>query len=550
MGFQPRFNGLGFLLQPRGRLMGRNLQWKLLLILFITVAAFIYLAPSVVGEMPGFLGKILPQDKIHLGLDLQGGMHLVLEVEGQKAVESYVERIKGDLKEDLKKKRIYTPRIERVNGDQIHLEILGEKEKFDDYIAKDYPVLEEISAEGRGKYQKIILGIVQRQADYLKRYAVDQALETIRNRVDQFGVSEPDISPQGSNRILIQLPGIKDPQRALRLIGRTALLEFKLVDDEHSLQEALKGNVPEGDIILYQKQEKPETGRTIKVPFLLVKKTLMTGEVLKNAQVRFDNFNQPYVALEFDPRGAKMFDRITAKNVKKRLAIILDDNVYSAPVIQERISGGSAQITGSFDENEARDLVIVLRAGALPAPVKILENRSVGPSLGKDLIDKGLKSIIIGGILVVLFMVTYYKISGTIADVALILNLILIMGALAGLRATLTLPGIAGIILTIGMAVDANVLVFERIREELRSGKTPRAAIDGGYSRAFLTIMDANITTLIAAVVLFQFGTGPVKGFAVTLSIGIVASLFTALFVSRVIFETLLARGMLRRVSI
>jgi preprotein translocase subunit SecD len=530
--------------------MSRNLQWKFLLILCITLAAFVYLAPSVVGEMSGFLGKILPQDKIHLGLDLQGGMHLVLEVEGQKAVESYVERIKGDLKEDLKRKRIYAPRIERINGDQIHLEILGEKEKFDEYIARDYPVLEEISAEGQGKYQRVVLGVVKRQAEYLKRYAVEQALETIRNRVDQFGVAEPDISPQGSDRILIQLPGIKDPERAIRLIGRTALLEFKIVDDEHSLQEALKGEVPKGDIILYQKQEASETGRVTKVPFLLRKKTLMTGEVLKDAQVRFDDFNQPYVALEFDPRGAKMFDRITAKNVKKRLAIILDNNVYSAPVIQERISGGRAQITGRFTEDDARDLAIVLRAGALPAPVKILENRSVGPSLGRDLIDMGLKSIVIGGILVVLFMVAYYKISGAIADLALMLNLILIMGALAGLRATLTLPGIAGIILTIGMAVDANVLVFERIREELRLGKTPRAAIDGGYSKAFLTIMDANITTLIAAVVLFQFGTGPVKGFAVTLSIGIVASLFTALFVSRVVFEFILVKGMLRRVSI
>ncbi len=530
--------------------MSRNLKWKLLLIIFITVVALIYLAPSVVGQMPGLLGRILPQDKIHLGLDLQGGMHLVLEVEAQKAVESYMERIKGDLKDDLKRKRIYAPIIERIKGDQLSLEILGEKEKFDEFIEEYYPVLIEISAEDRGKYHNVILGIEEKQANFLKRYAVDQALETIRNRVDQFGVAEPDISPQGSNRILIQLPGIKDPQRALRLIGRTALLEFKLVDDEHSLQEALNGRVPEGDIILYQRLEEPETGRVRKVPFLLKEKTLMTGEVLKDARVQFDDFNQPYVTLELDSRGAKMFDRITAQNVKKRLAIILDNNVYSAPVIQERISGGRAQITGIFSLDEARDLVIVLRAGALPAPVKTLENRSVGPSLGKDLIDKGVKSIIIGGILVVLFMVTYYKISGAIADLALILNLIFIMGALAGLRATLTLPGIAGIILTIGMAVDANVLIFERIREELRLGKTPRAAIDGGYSKALLTIMDANVTTLIAAVVLFQFGTGPVKGFAVTLSIGIIASLFTALVVSRAIFEVLLAKRMLKRVSI
>lgn len=530
--------------------MSRNLRWKLLLIIFIMAVALIYLVPSLVGKIPGLLGRILPQDKIHLGLDLQGGMHLVLEVEAQKAVESYVERIKGDLKDDLKRKHIYAPIIERINGDQLSLEVLGDKEKFDEFIADNYPVLIEISAEDLGKYHKVILGIEKKQADFLKRYAVDQALETIRNRVDQFGVAEPDISPQGADRILIQLPGIKDPQRALRLIGRTALLEFKLVDDEHSLQEALKGKVPEGDIILYQRREDKETGRVSKVPFLLKEKTLMTGEVLKDARVQFGDLNEPYVTLELDPRGAKMFDRITGQNVKKRLAIILDNNVYSAPEIRERISGGRAQITGIFSLDEARDLVIVLRAGALPAPVKILENRSVGPSLGKDLIDKGVKSIIIGGILVVLFMVIYYKISGAIADLALILNLILIMGALAGLRATLTLPGIAGIILTIGMAVDANVLIFERIREELRLGKTPRAAIDGGYSKAFLTIMDANVTTLIAAVVLFQFGTGPVKGFAVTLSIGIVASLFTALFVSRVVFEVIIAKRTLKRVSI
>ncbi len=521
-----------------------------MLILFITVVSLIYLAPSVVGKMPGLLGRILPQDKIHLGLDLQGGMHLVLEVEGQKAVESYVERVKGDLKDDLKRERIYAPRVERINGGQISLEILGEKERFDKFIKNNYPIFKEISAQDKGKYHQVILGIEKKQADYLKRYAVEQALETIRNRVDQFGVAEPDISPQGLDRILIQLPGVKDPQRALRLIGRTALLEFRLVAEEHSLQEALKGKVPEGDMILYQRREDPETGRVSKVPFLLKEKTLMTGEVLKDARVQFDDFNQPYVTLEFDPRGAKTFDRITAANVKKRLAIILDNNVYSAPVIQERISGGRAQITGIFSLDEARDLAIVLRAGALPAPVRILENRSVGPSLGRDLIDKGIKSVIIGGILVVLFMVSYYKISGAIADLALILNLIFIMGALAGLRATLTLPGIAGIILTIGMAVDANVLIFERIREELRLGKTPKAAIDGGYSKAFLTIMDANVTTLIAAVVLFQFGTGPVKGFAVTLSIGIVASLFTALFVSRVVFEVLLAKRTLRRVSI
>jgi len=254
--------------------------------------------------------------------------------------------------------------------------------------------------------------------------------------------------------------------------------------------------------------------------------------------------------LKFNSQGAKDFDRITAENVKKRLAIILDGVVHSAPVIQERISGGEAQITGTFTMEEARDLAIVLRAGALPAPVRILEERTVGPSLGQDSVHQGILSIIIGGMLVIIFIVGYYKLSGIVADIALVLNIIIIMGALAAFQATLTLPGIAGIVLVIGMAVDANVLIFERIREEMRTGKTPRAAIAGGYSKAFITIIDANITTLIAALVLFQFGTGPVKGFAVTLSIGIIASMFTAIFVTRIVYDYFIWNRKIKRVSI
>ncbi|MBN2568862.1 MAG: protein translocase subunit SecD, partial [Deltaproteobacteria bacterium] len=294
-----------------------------------------------------------------------------------------------------------------------------------------------------------------------------------------------------------------------------------------------------------------ERSKKIKTPYLLKEKTLLTGESLENAQVRIsDRMGEPYVSIKFDSQGARDFDRITAQNVKKRLAIVLDSIVHSAPVIQERISGGNAQITGTFTMDEARDLAIVLRAGALPAPVKILEQRTVGPSLGQDSIDKGILSIIVGSILVLLFMLFYYRLSGFVADTALILNIILIMGALAAFRATLTLPGIAGIVLTIGMAVDANVLIFERIREELRLGKSPRAAIAGGYSKAFLTIVDANITTLIAALVLFQFGTGPVKGFAVTLSIGIICSMFTAIFVTRIIYDYLIWHRKISLVSI
>jgi preprotein translocase subunit SecD len=288
-----------------------------------------------------------------------------------------------------------------------------------------------------------------------------------------------------------------------------------------------------------------------KIPFLLKEKTLMTGEFIKDARISLDSqFHEPYVSMEFTDVGGKLFEQITGANVKKRLAIILDNNVYSAPEIRERIAGGRAQITGRFTTEEANDLALVLRSGALPAPVKILEERTVGPSLGEDSIRKGIVSIIISAAVVVLFMVFYYRATGIIADVALILNVVLTLGALAIFRATLTLPGIAGLVLSIGMAVDANILIHERIKEELRWGKTIRAAIDQGYHRAFVTIIDSNLTTLIAGVFLYQFGTGPVKGFAVTLCIGILANIFTAVYVTRLIFDFLSLRPGMKRLSI
>ncbi len=532
--------------------MKANFRWRLLLILFIFIGSLIYFFPSLASEIPPWWPNFFPKDKIHLGLDLQGGMHLVLEVEAQKAVESTVERIKSDLKDRLKKERIFYTYLDRVRGDKIEIVLLNPevKKKFDDYIADRYPILRAIDVRSEGDRVKVLLGMDPKQKETIKKFAVEQALETIRNRVDQFGVAEPEIARQGEDRILVQLPGIKDPDRAKALIGKTALLEFKLVDDEYDLSRALSGEVPFGDIILYKRVVDPQTGAVRKSPFLIKEKTLMTGDALKDARVRLDRYNRPYIALSFNSVGAKLFDQITAANVGKRLAIILDGNVYSAPVIKQRISGGEAVIEGSFTLQEAHDLAIVLRAGSLPAPVRILEERTVGPSLGQDSINKGIKSIIIGGILVILFMITYYKWAGAVADMALIMNLILILGALAALRATLTLPGIAGMVLTVGMAVDANVLIFERIREELRLGKPPRASLEAGYSKAFLTIMDANITTLIAAVVLFQFGTGPIKGFAVTLSIGILASLFTAIVVTRFVFDYFLSKVRIKRLSI
>lgn len=533
--------------------MVKSLGWRSAIILFTIVAAFIYLTPSLTDDLPAWWSSILPEDKIHLGLDLQGGMHLVLEVDSLKAVEGHLERVVEEIKRDLRKNKIRYMELKRLGTDGIALTLmrLDDKDTFSDLAEANYPDFEIRPLDDEQKRSAFHLIFLPKAKTHIMKMAVDQALETIRNRIDEFGVSEPDIRPQENNRILIQLPGIKEPGRAMALIGRTALLEFKLVDEEHSVDEALKGNIPLGDEILYQVTTDSKTGRQSKIPYLLKKRTVLTGEYITDAKVQIDNqFNEPYVSLVFDSRGAKLFTEITGQNIKKRLAIVLDKKVNSAPVIQDKISGGRAQITGNYTMNEARDLAIVLRAGALPAPVKIIEERTVGPSLGKDSIEKGFKSMLIGGAIVIIFMALYYGLSGVIADLALFLNVLFIMAGLAFFGATLTLPGIAGMILTIGMSVDANVLIFERIREELRLGKTPRASIEGGYGKALVTILDANITTLIAALVLFQFGTGPVKGFAVTLSIGIIASLVTAIFMTRIVFDYLYDKRRLKKISI
>ena len=525
----------------------KNFSWRTIVVVVVVLAAGVYLLPTV---NPG----MWPHKKINLGLDLQGGMHLVLEVQTQQVVENTADRLGQEMRSLLKKERIRYLDLKTMPGGKLAVELpnLENLEKFEIFLGKEFGGLSTISKDTEGDRTSVVLGIPQEEATNLKDMAVRQALETIRNRIDQFGVAEPDIRRQGENRILVQLPGVKDTDRAKGLIGKTALLEFKLVDEENDVAAALKGSVPRGSEILYQQDIDPVTGqRGNRTPYLLKKRTLLTGANLTDARVQIDNqYNEPYVTITFDKKGGRIFEKITAENVKKRLAIVLDNRIYSAPVIQEKIPGGQARITGRFSAEEANDLAIALRAGALPAPVSILEERTVGPSLGSDSIRNGLISMWVGGLLVVLFMVVYYKGSGMIADVALILNIVLIGGGLAALQATLTLPGIAGIILTIGMAVDANVLIFERIREELGLGKTPRAAVDAGYDRATLTILDANVTTLIAAVVLFQFGTGPVKGFAVTLSLGVIASLFTALILSRMIFDYFLTRRKIRRLSI
>jgi len=532
--------------------MSKGFKWRGLLILACLALSLVSLAPTLAREsLPEWWNKAF--DPIHLGLDLQGGMHLVLGVDVDKAVESRLDSLVDQSESLLREKDIIYKRVDRQPGESLSVTVYDEAAgaQVDALMKENFPALEPLTITGEGGYIQKHFRLSTREIEYIKDYAVRQALETLRNRVDQFGVSEPTLQRQGGNRILIQLPGVKDPQRAIALIGRTARLEFKMVAEDVDPQQAVKGSLPPGTQLLYEYRVDRQTGATSEVPIVVKASTVMTGDLLSDAQVRIDTrFNEPYVAIDFNPVGAKRFDQITAANVGKRMAIVLDDTVYSAPVIRERISGGSAQISGSFSEQEATDLAIVLRAGSLPAPVKILEDRTVGPSLGRDSIRQGILSIIIGGILVVLAMAGYYRLSGIVANIALTLNIFFIMAMLSMFKATLTLPGIAGIVLTVGMAVDANVLIFERIREELRLGKTARAALDAGYSKALLTIIDANVTTLIAALVLFQFGTGPVKGFAVTLSIGIIASLFTAIFVSRVIFDFFLDRRPVKRLSI
>lgn len=540
--------------------MKKKILWRFILIGFTVLLSIIFFLPNLplFKYMPEWWKKNMPNKGIILGLDLQGGVHLVFEVEGDRAVETTTDRIAQSIKESLAKKKLNA----EISRNGLLISVTPNTMEIRKAIESDYPILRAVETGTRLVYK-----LSDKEAIRIKENATDQALETIRNRIDQFGVAEPIIHRQAENEIVVQLPGIKDPKRAIEIIGKTAQLEFKLVDDsaqvaaeipavikadeEEALLKRLADKIPPDDEILFERVINRETGEVTKRPILLKRQVLMTGDYLTEAKVNIDQrFNEPYVSITFNAAGAKLFEEITAANVKKRLAIILDGNVYSAPVIQERIGGGNAQITGRFSMDEAKDLAIVLRAGALPAPLKMLQNVTVGPSLGRDSIEAGKKAGIIGALTVIVFMVFYYRLSGLIADFALTLNIILLLGAMASLNATLTLPGIAGIILAVGMAVDSNVLMFERMREEIRAGKTPRAAVDSGYDKAFWTIFDSHVTTLITAAVLFQFGTGPIKGFAVTLSLGVAINLFTALVGTKTIFDLINSRKEVKKLSI
>jgi preprotein translocase subunit SecD len=524
-----------------------------LLVLGLAIVAIIFILPTLLGGAPAGLG-FLPDKQVKLGLDLQGGTHLILTVEVDKAVANSVQVNGEALGRELRKGGFATKEIKRISDTEIEATVgSGEKDKFETLLGDQFPNFGVKEARAEGDKVVTRVALLPAEIARIRQSAVDQSLETIRNRIDQFGVSEPVIQRQGQNDILVQLPGVQDPKRAKELIGKTAVLEFKLVREDANLQAYVEGNrpIPAGTQILYE-AKKDELGHRRKGDALLVEsRTLMTGDVVVDAKVRPGELpNSRVVLLSLNPRGARIFEEITGENVNKRLAIVLDDTIYSAPVIRERIGGGSAQIEGDFSSDEARDLTIVLNTGALPAPVTVAEERTVGPSLGRDSIRKGLLSFIVGGSMVVIFMIVYYKFAGLLANVALVFNILFLIASLAMLGATLTLPGIAGIVLTIGMAVDANVLINERIREELRLGKSARAAIDAGYERALPSILDSNITTFLAGLIMFQFGSGPVKGFAVTLCIGLISSVFTAVIGTRVVYDHLLARRALKTVSV
>jgi len=541
--------------------LSENLTLRTAIVAVVIFIGLLFLMPNVVPKMPAWWPGFLPSDKIRLGLDLQGGMHLVLEVKVAQAVEASVERTAQELERRLKSE-VRATRPTAIGGNQIAITVAGENDlaKLKDIIENQYSNDYEIASTkelDRGRSEVVLRLKAEAIAD-IEKQASAQALEVIRNRIDQFGVAEPEIVPQDGGRILVQLPGVKEPKRALALIGKTAQLEFRLVDDTVDAGSATMDSIPPGSQLLQMYRKDPVTGRTVKSPIVVRARRAMTGENITDARVRPDpDYPGNYLVLvAFNSRGAADFAEVTTKNVKRRLAIVLDGKVQSAPTIQEPITGGEARITGDFSLDEAKDLAVVLRSGALPAPIVVLEERTVGPSLGQDSINQGFLSMLVGFGVVFLFILIYYKASGVIANMALLANLVLILGALGLLgampefQATLTMPGIAGIILTIGMAVDANVLIFERIREELRAGKTPAAAVEAGYARATMTILDANITTLIVALVLLQFGTGPVRGFAVTLSLGIASSLFTAITLTRVVFDWILRKYQPKKLSI
>lgn len=512
-------------------------KWKAIVVIAICVLGFLFALPNVLSQrVDDQLPSWLPHKQIALGLDLQGGSHLLLEVDTEAVVRELMEALVDTVRAELRQARIQYTGL-GVQGEAVTVTV-RDPARADEART----LLRDVSGDTlvqSGEAGELRLALSEQALRERKASAVQKSVEIIRRRIDETGVREPTIQPQGEDRILVQLPGIEDPERMKDILGKTAKMTFHLVDPRASVSEAMTGRVPPGAMLVPSADEVDANGRP--AMYVVRKRVVVSGENLVDAEPTFQQ-GEPVVSFRFDARGGKQFGDITTDNVGQLLAILLDDTIISAPRIREPILGGSGVISGNFNVQEAQDLALLLRAGALPAPLTILEERTVGPGLGADSIAAGRVAAVAGIVLVAVFMVVAYGFFGALAVIALAVNLTLIMALLSVLQATLTLPGIAGIVLTIGMAVDANVLIFERIREEVRAGRTPVSALDAGYSRAFSTIIDSNVTTLIAAILLYIFGSGPVRGFAVTLSIGIVTSMFTAIMLTRLFVITWLQR--------
>ena len=523
-----------------------------------TYVVALNLAPST----PAWL-KMFGAEPMFLGLDLRGGVHFLMEVDMDAAIRKAEERYVSDIRTLFREKKVRYRTIGRDNNGAIVMRFrdAAERDKGIDLIEDEFRDLKITVPDEAGEEVRAIARLKATAVTDTKKFALQQNITTLRKRVNELGVAEPVIQQEGQNRVVVQLPGVQDTARAKEILGATATLEFRMVDEDHDVQDAVDGRVPPGSKLYHDRNGRPE---------LLKKQIMLTGDYIIDAASGIDQLSGgPDVTITLDGKGARIFSRVTRDEVGKRMAVVYIENktetvekggkmvknketieeVINTAVIREQL-GKRFHITGLDSTKEARNLALLLRAGALAAPIEIIEERTVGPSLGQDNIKTGFQSVVIGFLLVLVFMAIYYRVFGMIANVALALNLILLVALLSILQATLTLPGIAGIVLTVGMAVDANVLINERIREEIRNGNSPQSSIHAGYEKAFSTIADANITTLIAALVLFGFGTGPIKGFAVTLSLGIICSMFTAIMVTRAIVNLIYGGRRLKSLSV